>query len=368
MSEFFIDDGLSGVFGLTPTMVLESLTIETVERIIISLGATGIVAQEEKLILPTICHNPAGVEKSHKLYYYGDSKLFTCYTECGQSFNIYELVRKVFAVNGENIGFYEAFNYVLQFVSREQFTVESPYKSISTQYARRLGAVALPEYDMNVLSAFRPYPTAEWLNDGIDVKSMEKYQIGFSVNQTKIVIPHFDIGGRLIGIRGRALDPVEVESYGKYMPIRVEGKWYTHHLSLNLYGANITKDAIMKTKRVVVFEGEKSVLLMDTFFGEDNLAVAVCGSNLHKVQVDILVKQLGVTDITIAFDKEYPELGTPESEQYKYKLIDLCKKYSDYANMSFIYDMKGYLKEKDSPVDRGKEIFERLYEERVKVR
>lgn len=107
---------------------------------------------------------------------------------------------------------------------------------------------------------------------------------------------------------------------------------------------------------------------MYDYFGENSVAVAVCGSNLHKIQVDILVKELGVSEITIAFDKEYEVMRSPEAEAYKYKLIALAQKYNNYANFSFIYDMEGLLDHKDSPVDKGKEIYERLYDLRVKIR
>ena len=46
----------------------------------------------------------------------------------------------------------------------------------------------------------------------------------------------------------------------------------------------------------------------------------------------------------------------------------MCKKYINYANMSFIYDRKGLSKMKDSPSDNGQEIFEQLLKGRVRVK
>lgn len=367
MSEFFVDDGLDGVFNLTPQKVLDSLTTDKIIQILQSLGVTDIMEQEDKLILPTICHNAADAEKSLKLYYYEESKLFTCFTECASSFNIYELIKKVYSLNEEAIGFYEAYNYVLGFIDRAEFTSFEPYRSVSTRYSRKLSTTVLPEYNPAVLKRFPFHPTVEWLNEGITAAAMRKFNIKFSPNALKIIMPHYDLDNRLVGIRGRALDRYEIESYGKYMPVKVEGRWYTHHLSLNLYGANTNKKAIQQAKRAIIFEGEKSILKMSDFYGDDSLAVAVCGNNLHKVQIDILVKLLGVSEIVIAFDKEYLNLRTPEAERYKYRLIALCEKYSNYANFSFIYDMNGLLNIKDAPVDQGKEIYERLYDERVRI-
>lgn len=368
MSEFFLDDGLSGLFSLTPTVVLQNLSRAQIVAILQDLGATDIVEQENQLILPTICHNPLEHEKSHKLYYYYDSKLFSCYTECGHSFNLYELVRKVYAINDHEIGFYEAFNYVMNFFDGAKQIIQAPVEPIGNRYARKLSVVDLPEYNKNVLSIFRKDPATEWLNEGISKEAMARFNILFSMPKLKIIIPHYDLKGRLVGIRGRALEEYEVENFGKYMPVKVENTFYTHHLSRNLYGIEVAKKAIKRTRRAVLFEGEKSVLKMWDYYGDDSVAVAVCGSNIHKVQIDLLVKKLGVFDITIAFDKEYQHLRTEESEAYKAKLIAMCQKYSNYANFSFLYDMEGLLEEKDSPVDKGKEIYERLYDMRVKVR
>lgn len=57
---------------------------------------------------------------------------------------------------------------------------------------------------------------------------MDKYNILYSISQEKIVIPHYDINNNLVGIRGRALNEWEIENVGKYMPIRIENKWYAH--------------------------------------------------------------------------------------------------------------------------------------------
>lgn len=369
MIDFFLNDDFDGMFDVTPTSIVESLRREHVIEIVQALGATNIIEKDNGLILPTICHNPRESEKSHKLYYYDDSKLFTCYTECGCSFNIYELVRKVYAINDREIGFYEAFDYVSSFINlRSIGRMQSAPEPIGNRYTRKLSVEPLPAYNTNVLSVFPKTAPVEWLNEGISKEAMDRYDVRFSNSKFKIIIPHYDLGNRLVGIRGRALDPYEIENYGKYMPVRVEGTFYTHHLSRNLYGANVVKKALARTKSAIVVEGEKSAMKLYDYYGENSVGVAVCGSNLHKIQLDILVKELGVSDITIAFDKEYLHLKSDEAETYKNKLIDLCKKYTNYANMSFIYDMEGLLQEKDAPVDRGKETFERLYEMRVKIR
>ena len=78
---------------------------------------------------------------------------------------------------------------------------------------------------------------------------MDKFNIRYSTTQNKIIIPHYNADGQLVGIRGRALNEWEVENVGKYMPVQIEGKWYSHPLSLNLYGLNFNKEDIKKFER-----------------------------------------------------------------------------------------------------------------------
>ena len=76
---------------------------------------------------------------------------------------------------------------------------------------------------------------------------MEKFNIRYSISQNKIIIPHYNINGKLIGIRGRALNQEEIEAGCKYMPVKIEGKFYAHPLSLNLYGLDRNRQDILKS-------------------------------------------------------------------------------------------------------------------------
>ena len=196
---------------------------------------------------------------------------------------------------------------------------------------------------------------------------MDNFQIKFSLGQNKIIIPHLDLDGRLIGIRARALEQKDIE-LGKYMPITIGETIYAHRLQFNLYGLYQHKEAIQKYKRAVIFESEKSVLKDEVFYGKNSIAVACCGSSLSKYQVALLCKKLGVNEIVIAFDKEYTDLKDPKAKTYRNKLIEMCEKYKHLASFSYIYDEQNLLSLKDSPNDRGKEIYEKLYQNRSKIR
>ena len=146
------------------------------------------------------------------------------------------------------------------------------------------------------------------------------------------------------------------------MPVQIEGKWYSHPLSLNVYGLNITKENIRRAGIVYIFEAEKSVLQCESF-STPNCAAAVCGSQLNKYIVDIIMRYCSPQEIVICFDKE----EEPRSQKYFDKLFNMCSKYKNYSNFSFIYDKENLLNLKDSPSDHGEEVFNRLLQTRVRV-
>jgi hypothetical protein len=345
--------------------IVDNLDEEYVKKLLEKLD----IPYEDKgsyLIMPTYCHHHKDEQASNKLYYYKDNKFFMCYSHC-QGMSIFSFLKNFY--DSQNIA-YDWYRDVycvlanLTNVSSLSSFATPAYKSKKDKYARRNKDIQLPIYPKSILSIFSDDLPTEWLLEGITEESMVKYDIKYSISQNKIIIPHYNISGELIGIRGRALNKEEAEEFGKYMPVKLENKWYSHPLGLNLYGLNIAREAINKTKRVIIMEGEKSVLKYDGFY-RDNNCIAVCGSNLHKTQLDLLLKYTKAAEIVIAFDKEYEVPASPQGEEYFNKLYSLCNKYKQYYNFSFIYDKEGLLSLKDSPVDRGKEVFEELLKKRV---
>lgn len=344
--------------------IVSNLDTERVISLMESLGAERYIDTPRAVIFPTICHNPVGDASSMKLYYYKDNKIFVCYTECG-TMSIFKLLEHYYEVNQIEYDWYEdIYDLVLgcsNFSQREGFD-KVEYKAQKDLYAPR-GKGELPAFGEGVLECFRKQYPVEWLNDGISPKAMDKFGIRYSISQEKIIIPHRDVNGRLVGIRGRALREWEIENLGKYRPVKVEQTWYTHKLSLNLYGLFENKDNIIKNRICFLFEAEKSVLQMESF-DRDNCAVAVCGSNFNKYQLNLLLRHCAPAEIVICFDREQK----PGSDDYFNKLYSIGQKYSNYCKFSFVYDRQGLLHQKDSPSDRGQAVFEQLLSRRVIVK
>ena len=340
---------------------MDNLTVEHVESILKRLE----IPYEDKgafLLMPTYCHNHKSEDASKKLYFYKNSKIFMCYTECG-SMTIFKFLKNFYDAQGIEYEWYNDVYRVIVGDVKPEGLSQPKYQSLRTIYGSNRRPGALNTYNDGVLDCFvKKYPV-EWLKDGISKEAMDKYDIRFSISQNKIIIPHRDVNGGLVGIRGRALNQWEVENIGKYMPVQIENTWYKHPLGLNLYGLYENKQAIRENGICYVFEAEKSVLQMESF-SIPNCGVAICGSQFNKFQLGLLIRECSPQEIILCLDTE--EL--PGETKYFDKLWNICNKYKEYCAFSFVYDRKGLTKLKDSPTDNGEEIFKKLIATRVKMR
>ena len=355
----------------------ENLTIEEVFDLVSELGGEPIL-KDNCIICKTICHNSDLTDASHKLYYYSNTHLFHCYTGCGDaSFDIYDLILRVNKTAGiQNFSLPRAIAFVARYFgyTAETFNFEDNQEAsedwqIINNFKRNKEknqpqTVELKTYDNKVLR-YLPHPhIIPWEAEGIAFDVMESRGICYDPMNEGVVIPHYDINGNLIGIRERTLIK-ENEIYGKYRPAIINGKMYNHPLSFNIYNLNNSKENIKKLQKVIIFESEKSCLKYASYFGAENdITGAVCGSNLLNYQFSLLYN-LGVKEIIIAFDRQYQKIGDEEYQIWINKLKKISQKYRNFCNISFIFDTKDLLDYKDAPIDKGKEIFLQLLQERL---
>lgn len=331
------------------------------------------------ILSTTICHNLPG-EGSKKLYFYENSGLFRCYTGCDASFDIFELTIKVFDIqHNQKMDLNDAVRFIaaklgfggrLEEVSDEKgledWAILSNYDRIQNIELGEKKNVVLKEYDDIILSRFNySLKLTPWLKEGITQEAINQARIGFYPGGDQITIPHFDINGRFVGLRGRTLCKEEGELYGKYRPLRVNNTMYNHPLGMNLYNLNNSKNAINIIKKAIVFEGEKSALLYKSYFGIDNdISVACCGSNLSAYQVQLLIDS-GAEEIIVAFDRQFQEIGDKEFKHLKTNLLKLYNKYKNFVKITFIFDKNMITGYKDSPIDCGPDKFLQLFKERI---
>ena len=169
----------------------------------------------------------------------------------------------------------------------------------------------------------------------------------------------------MVGLRGRTVCREEAERFGKYRPLLLNGVMYNHPLGYNLYNFNNSFSNIKVIGKAIVFEGEKSCLLYQSYFGiENDISVACCGSSISNFQIKELI-DAGAKEIIIAFDRQFQQIGDAEFKRLVKKLENLDKKYKNEVVISFIFDKKMITAYKASPIDEGKEKFLKLFQERI---
>lgn len=367
-----LDQGYDSL-NLTAADIVASITLNDVKYFLEKLGVTELEVNEERgyIICPTICHNPLHEAHSMKLYWYQNNKIFRCYTECNEAMSIFKLYQKFIAINEHiDISFYDAEEYVKKCIKHLVIVQKEYHTPLLFDLSKYTYGDKVPqqsEYPKEVITAFTHYYHPEWLKEGITPQSMDKFNIRFSLGQNKIVIPHYDIDGRLIGIRGRTFEKLQPHE-GKYQPLQLGSILYSHHLGFNLYGIYEHKYGIKVRRSAIIVEGEKSVLLDDGYYDDFSNAVACCGLNVSKYQISLLVEKLDVNEIILAFDKEYSDWNSEKARKYKKEHIEsVYNKFKNKANFSYIWDYDNLLNEKDSPFDKGKDVFEELYKNRIKL-
>lgn len=343
--------------------VKELLTTDDVIDLLHELGADP-VRKGNEVYCRTICHH--GNKK--KLVYYTDSKTFSCFTDsCGHGFDLFILIQKVFGID-----FPSSFKYICgKYNISSDYGEWLPADHVDTTFIRKFKKkepqYILEEISKNLLNSFYKMFHKTWVEDNISIRSMIKFGILFSIKDNKIIIPHFDINGRLLGIRGRALNQDEIDAGKKYMPIFHKGIVRKHPTGANIYGLNVTQEQVKKHKTIILFESEKGPQQLDTMFPEISIGGGISGSSLTDEQVKILLS-LGIENVVIALDKEFEEVGSQEETFYKKKIKSgFIDKLLPYFHVSIIWDSEGLLDLKDSPTDKGKDIFLELFNKKIVI-
>ena len=107
-------------------------------------------------------------------------------------------------------------------------------------------------------------------------------------------------------------------------------------------------------------------MLYDSLFGaENNIAVATCGHSVTLSQINLIKALCNVDEIVLAYDKQFETIGDANFEKDTKLLTNLANKMNNCAVVSIVFDKFNILQFKDSPIDRGKEIFEYLFKNRI---
>ena len=186
---------------------------------------------------------------------------------------------------------------------------------------------------------------ALWEEEGISRASLERFQVAYDAFSSRIVYPIRDTTGQIINVSGRTTDPDWKEKgLRKYTYFRSLGVLDT------IYGLAENREDIMQLHEIILFEGAKSVMKADTWRIRNTGAILTSHLNPHQMRILIT---LGCR-VVFALDKDVRVRDDHNIRRLK-----------QFVNVEYIWDKDNLLGEKDAPVDRGKEIWEKLYEGRV---
>ena len=187
-----------------------------------------------------------------------------------------------------------------------------------------------------------------WQKEGISKGSLDRFQVYYDSFSDRLVYPIRNMDGKIVNIGGRTLDPLWKEK-----KIRKYCYFYSWGTINTIYGLAENMDFIKEKREVILFEGCKSVLLADTW-GIKNTG-AILTSHLSELQMKLLAR-LGCR-VVFSLDKDV-----------RVRDDHNIAKLKRYVNVEYLWDNLDLLDEKDSPVDKGLNVFEKLYKQRLKYK
>ncbi len=353
--------------------ILDMITTSDIVQLVSKFGIpeTSIRYYNNQLIMPTGCHNEIIGTAKHKLYYYEDSKKFHCYTCCG-SMNPFEFVVQAYRTRGIKYSLSNAaiiIERIIQERLRDGFAVVTPPSNVKKEIEEDWHK-SLTEYNPSIMNCFsrnKKYLKV-WEKEGISFDAMDKFGIKFDMIRNRMVIPIYDDKGVFVGAKVRNFNQEDIENGRKYMPLIHNNEIYTYDKGKILYGLNFNKKNIKNAKRAIIFESEKSTILYESLY-VGNKAVSIGGSNISIYQAELL-KQYKVETVVLALDNDYSLLPNENGEYDKYfglyKMLKEANKLDAKGfNVEIVYDWEqSFLENKDAPIDKGREIWNKLYRNR----
>lgn len=353
--------------------ILNRLTTSDIIQLVSQFGIpeTSIRYYNNQLIMPTGCHNEIIGQAKHKLYYYESTKKFYCYTCCG-SMNPFDFIVQAYRTRGVKYSLSNAaimLEKIIQERLKDGFAIIE-HKQPVIQEIEDDWHKTLTEYNIAVMDCFsrnKKYLKI-WEKEGISFDTMDKFGIKFDMIRNRMVIPIYDDKGVFVGAKVRNFNQEDIENGRKYMPLIHNNEIYSYDRGKVLYGLNFNKRAIKAAKRAIIFEAEKSCLLYDSLY-VGNKAVSIGGSNVSVYQVELL-KKMGVETVVLALDNDYSLLPKEDGKYDKYfGLYKMLKEANKLSAKGFaveiVYDWEQeFLENKDAPIDKGREVWNKLYRNR----
>lgn len=192
-----------------------------------------------------------------------------------------------------------------------------------------------------------------WIDEGISEEVLREFDVRYDPITDRIVYPIRNISGEIINIGARTLDPnYKAKGVRKYSYIQGWGGGMDI-----IYGLYEHLEAVKKAGYLILFEGAKSVLKAASWGVNNTGAILTSHLNPHQIRVLLSTCCLNNVAVIFALDKDVNIADDNNIQKLK-----------RYMNVYYLKDTENLLDEKDSPVDKGFEIFKTLCRNKIKLR
>lgn len=356
--------------------IKSSLSIQDHEKVVKALGIQAYAENKESIIYYSGDKHKDPLKHKPKLYFYKDNKIYVGYSN-NRSYDLIALVQTRLKLLSRPCSFIDSVNFILDTLGIETESVKrinSPniynWEDDLGKFIRfRQTGKILKIYNDSILQELDNIYPQSWVDEGIKIKSMKKFQIKYYGFIDATVIPCFDVEGELIGVRCRYWREKDIEN-GKYRPLTL-ANGYTYKFPTNevFFGINWNAEEIKRTGVVMLGESEKFVMKMDSMYGVKSVALGMFGGNLGIKRRNELIK-MGVHKVIYVPDCDY--IGADDEdkafEEFNNKIIKFEELWSGYASVEIVWDNDlGLLGPKENAADKDIKTWKRLYECRTKL-
>lgn len=300
---------------------------------------------------------PRHIDKTPSLVITPSKNLFHCFS-CGVGGNILnwlmtfeglsfdDSVNKVGKLSGVDVRNLKQCNALKIYKQIFRFSKNESVKNTEDR-------VILPDDEIEKYADEAPF---EWEEEGINPQIMKKYNIRIDNNANRIVYPVYDNNLNLIGFKGRTryknFKEMKIKKYQNYQKIGTTNFFV---------GMKENYKSIKKHDAVIIFEGIKSGMKVEDW-GYDYWLSSETGW-LNDEQVLILIK-LGVKNVIIAYDTD---VSFSKIRECTNKLRKFTNVYAVMDRRNINDRLLGDVEDKMSPCDKGKLVWEILFNEKRRV-
>lgn len=256
-----------------------------------------------------------------------------------------------------NCGYHEAVDKIREYVGadgdiqiKKKLSATRVAKRYSTSPRNKKTLRTMPVLPDDYMERFekRTDKLAVWENEGISRETLDVYQVRYDAFSNRLVYPIRNTEGKIVNVGGRTLDDDWKEKgYRKYTYF----KPWEYGMQV-IYGLYENMEFIQQKQQIIIFEGAKSVMMAHSNGVKNSSALLT--SHLNPFQQKMLIK-LGF-DVVFALDNDI----CPKDDQN-------IKKLRQYLNIYYVQDTKNRLGAKDSPIDKGIDVFNELLDERRRL-